>query len=139
MSRLASILVALWAGSLWTVCGIVAPTLFSMLGDRHQAGQLAARFFHIEAWMGLVIAVLLVGILAARKAIARDVASVWLIALTAGAPMISELALGPMMDSARAANDMSRFGLLHAVAGGLFFVACLGALALVWRLSRPAE
>lgn len=139
MSRIACVLAALWAGSLWTICTIVAPSLFSLLDDRGQAGRLAARFFHIEAWMGLAIGAVLIGILAARKVISRDKPSVSLIAVAAGAPMISELALGPMMDSARAAGDMSRFGMLHGVSAGLFLTACLASLALVWRFSRPAE
>lgn len=142
MTRVAAVLVALWAGSLCTVCGIVAPTLFSMLDDRQQAGRLAARLFHIEAWLGLAIAVVLLGILAARKVITRDRPSVWLIVTAAAAPMISELVLGPMMDSARAANDMGRFGMLHGVSAALFLLACVTTLALVWRLSsslnRPA-
>ena len=44
-----------------------------------------------------------------------------------------------MMDAARAANDMARFGMLHGVSAVLFLAACLGALALVLELNRPAE
>jgi hypothetical protein len=39
------------------------------------------------------------------------------------------------MDAARTAGQMSRFGLLHGIAGLLFAVACVAALALVWRLA----
>jgi hypothetical protein len=59
-----------------------------------------------------------------------------LILLTAGAPLASELILGPMMDRARALNDMARFGLLHGISAVLFCSACLSALALVWKTSR---
>ena len=44
-----------------------------------------------------------------------------------------------MMAAARAADDMSRFGLLHGVSAVLFVAAALGALALVLRFNRPAE
>lgn len=129
-------LVTLWAGSLWTICVIVAPTLFATLPERRLAGQVAARLFHIETWLGVTVAILLIAGLVARQALAAGKATLWLILLTAGAPLASELILGPMMDTARAANDMSRFGLLHGISAVLFFTACLSALALLWALNR---
>lgn len=126
-------LVTLWAGSLWTVCGIVAPQLFATLPERQLAGQMAARLFHIETWLGVVIAILLIAVFAARKIFAAGKAILWLILLTAAAPLASELILGPMMSAAREANDMARFGMLHGVSAMLFVIACLSALALVWK------
>lgn len=131
-------LVTLWAGSLWTVCGIVAPQLFATLPERKLAGQMAARLFHIETWLGVVAAILLIAIFAARKAFATSKTILWSILLTAAAPLASELILGPMMNTAREANDMARFGMLHGVSGVLFLIACLSALALVWSLNRRA-
>jgi hypothetical protein len=139
MRRLIAVLITLWAGSLWTICGIVAPTLFSTLDDRHLAGRIAAELFRIETWLGLAVALLLVALVLARRALLPGAAVFWLIAVTAGAPLASELVLGPMMDTARAANDMSRFGMLHGAAAAMFLAACGAALALVWRVSRPAE
>jgi hypothetical protein len=129
-------LVTLWAGSLWTICVIVAPTLFSILPERRLAGQVAAQLFHIEAWLGLGVAILLIGVLAARQVFATSKSTLWIIVLTAAAPLASELILGPMMDAARAANDMARFGMLHGVSAVLFLIACLSALALVWQVNR---
>jgi hypothetical protein len=74
-----------------------------------------------------------------RKALAARVGPPWLIAATAAAPLVSELVLSRMMAAARAANDMTRFGLLHGVSAVLFVAAALGALVLVVRFSRPAE
>lgn len=129
-------LVTLWAGSLWTICVIVAPTLFATLPERRLAGQVAAQLFHIETWLGIVVAILLIGVLAARQVFATSKSILWIIVLTAAAPLASELILGPMMDAARAANDMSRFGMLHGVSAVLFLTACLSALALVWQVNR---
>jgi len=126
-------LVTLWAGSLWTVCGIVAPQLFATLPERQLAGQMAARLFHIETWLGVVVAIALLAIFASRKAFAVSKAILWLILLTAAAPLASELILGPMMSAAREAGDMARFGMLHGVSAVLFLIACLSALALVWK------
>lgn len=139
MSPLIAILLTFWAGSLWTICGVVAPSLFAALDDRHTAGQLAARFFHIEAWVGLGIGTLLLVFGAIRAGNLSTRHARILIAVTAAMPLISQFALGPVMDSARAAGDMARFGILHGVAGGLFLIACVSALLLVWRFNRPAE
>ena len=82
-------------------------------------------------------AALLVAVLAARKHLSK--ATLAIIVLTAATPLISQLVVVPLMDQARAANDKAQFGRLHGVSAVLFFTACLSALALVWRLSRPAK
>lgn len=141
MLRLARTLAALWMGSLCTICGIVAPVLFATL-DRPAAGQLAARFFHVGAWLGVVLAVALLATAAARSArfpFRPDRTTLWLIAVSALAPACSELLVTPLMEHARLAGDMRAFGGWHGAAAGLFLVACAATLALVWRLSRPAE
>ena len=135
MARVATILIAFWAGSLWTICGIVAPSLFAVLDDRRIAGQLAGRFFLIETWIGAAVGALLIGFhLTGRLALPGRR---W-IAVAAVAPLASHFILGPMMDRARAAGDMARFGVLHGIAGGCFLVACVAMLIVVWKL-RPAE
>lgn len=134
----AALLVTVWAGSLWTICLIAAPSAFAVLPERHLAGLVVARLFHIETWLGAVVAVLLIAVLAAGKSIgAFKVTSRWaygLILLTAAMPLISQLAVVPLMDQARAANDMAQFGRLHGVSAVLFLTACLSALGLVWKL-----
>jgi hypothetical protein len=143
MARLTSILTALWAGSLCTICGLVAPTLFGVLDDRHLAGQLAAQIFSIAAWLGAVVGVVLLGAIVSRRVdtsgARRKRVDLWLIAVTAAGPLLSVLALRPVMEHARMANDMVRFGMLHGAAAVLFLAACAGALALSWRFNRPAE
>lgn len=139
MSRLAAVLLTLWAGSLWTVCGIAAPAAFAVLDDRHSAGRVAAALFEIETWLGAACALLLFATALVHKPLALRLGPPWLIAATAAAPLVSELVLSPMMAAARAANDMSRFGLLHGVSAVLFVGAALGALALVLRFNRPAR
>lgn len=61
-----------------------------------------------------------------------------LIAITAGAPLASEVLLRPVMDAARATGDMARFGMLHGVSAALFAIACVTAFVLAWRVNRPA-
>jgi len=139
MSRIASLVMTFWAGSLWTVCGLVAPTLFATLDDRQLAGQLAAMFFRAETYIGVIAALVLVGLSITGKLSLAGGLVKTLIAVTVAAPLISQVLLGPFMERARAAGDMARFGALHGAAALLFVVACLSALLLVWRLHRPAE
>lgn len=135
MSRVASILIAFWAGSLWTICGLVAPSLFAVLEDRKLAGQLAARFFLIETWIGVAMGAVLLGLSFSGKLVlpARS-----LVVVAAALPLVSHLLLGPLMERARAAGDMARFGILHGIAGACFLMACLAMLVVVWKFSRPA-
>jgi len=139
MLRLARILAALWAGSFCTICGVVAPTLFASLDDRQLAGQLAARFFHIAAWLGIVFAAGMIAAAAPRKSFRIDRLTGWIVGVSAVAPLCSELLIGPLMDRARAGGDMRAFGAYHTIASSLFLIACAGTLWLLWRVSRPAE
>jgi hypothetical protein len=137
VSRLAAVVLTLWAGSLWTICAIAAPAAFAVL-DRPAAGRLAGTLFQIATWLGAVCALLLFAAAFVHKPLATRLSPSWLVAATAAAPLLSELVLSPMMAAARAANDMSRFGMLHGLAAVLFVAAALGALLLVLRFNRPA-
>lgn len=135
MQRLASLLITFWAGSLWTICALVAPTLFRLLDDRRLAGQLAATFFTALTWIGVAVAVVLLAMNMAGRLPSLSRA---LVLTTAGFPLASRLLLGPLMEQARTAGDMARFGILHGIAGGCFLIACVSAALLVWKFSRPA-
>lgn len=137
MSRVAAVVLTLWAGSLWTICGIAAPVAFAVL-DRSGAGRVAGTLFLIETWLGAACALMLFAAAFVHRPLATRLNPPWLIAATAAAPLLSELVLSPMMAAARAANDMSRFGMLHGLAAVLFVAAALGALVLVLRFNRPA-
>lgn len=136
VQRIAGVLLALWAGSLVTVCGLVAPSLFAVL-ERSVAGRLAARFFLAETIIGCVVAVI---VLVAQRLTGFALPRPALIAIlvAALAPLASELILGPMMEAARAAGDMGRFGALHGVSAVLFATACGAAVFAVWAFNRPA-
>jgi hypothetical protein len=137
VSAVAGVVLTLWAGSLWTICAIAAPAAFAVL-DRPAAGRLAGTLFLIETWLGAACALLLFAAAFVHKPLATRLGPPWLIAATAAAPLLSDLVLSPMMATARAANDMSRFGMLHGLAAVLFVAAALGALVLVLRFNRPA-
>lgn len=135
--RLVAMLLALWAGSLVTVCGIAAPSLFAVLPDRHAAGQVAARLFLIETVIGVVVsASALIAFALDRVTMTRTVAV--LIVIAAIGPLASEVLLGPLMESARRAGDMARFGALHGVSALLFGIACVCSVLALWLFNRPA-
>lgn len=134
--RLAAVLLALWTGSLLTVCGLVAPTLFALL-ERSQAGQVAGRLFFAETLIGVVAAV---GIFVAQRRggfVLPRGATIGIV-VAAALPLASQLFLSPLMQAARAAGDMARFGALHGVSAALFAGACAAALFALWSFSRPA-
>lgn len=134
LDRVAVITVTAWAGGLWTICALVAPGLFALAADRRQAGDLAGAFFAYATWIGVGFAAVLT--LCAVLARSGTRHRYWLIAWTAGPPVISELVLGPAMSAARAARAMGQFGALHVVSAVLFFVACIAAALLVFDLHR---
>lgn len=134
--RLIALLLALWAGSLVTVCALVAPTVFALL-ERKLAGQVAARLFFAETIVGVVVAL---AVFALQRLSDASLSRGAMLAILAGAlaPVSSELILGPLMQAARNAGDMARFGALHGVSALLFAIACVSALIAVWLFNRPA-
>jgi len=139
MPRFTGIVVALWAGSLWTICGLVAPTLFAMLDDRALAGRLAGRFFDLATLIGVAAGAILLALTFTARYVLPGRYGRLLVGLTAGLPALSELILSPLMEQARAAGDMARFGMLHGLAAAVFMIACAGAVAVVWNFTRPAS
>jgi hypothetical protein len=137
MQRVLQVTLAAWAGSLWTICAVVAPSLFAVLPDRQIAGLVAGHFFQVAAWLGLALGIATY-VLLARRAVAwaKRLDYILLVAAVL-APLVSELGVRQMMNAARAAGDMSWFGLLHALSAVLYGVACVTTLLLVWRLGAP--
>lgn len=128
--RLAALVLSAWAGGLWTVCGIVVPGLFWLMPDnKQQAGNVAAQFFYGEVALGTLFG-LMYWALRRRALPPRDLRWLW---AGIAAPLVFFLALKPLMNSARAAGNMARFGQLHGVASVLFLIACVAVGVLVWR------
>jgi hypothetical protein len=138
MPRFTSIVLAFWAGSLWCICGVVAPTLFALLEDRTLAGRLAGRCFDLATLIGVLSAVLVFAPTIGRYVMPGRYTR-WLVSITAGLPVLSKLALSPLMEQARVAGNMTRFGALHGAAAGLFMLACVSALGMVWSFSPRAK
>ncbi len=136
-----TLLVTLWAGSLWTVGYLAAPLFFITLQDRQLAGTIAGSLFRAEAWLSLACGILLLAIfradpyLPSRKACTRVVIGM-LLCVVVGyfglQPFMAEIRAaaaqaGGVMDEAMRA----RFGLLHGVASLVYLLQSLLAVLLV--------
>jgi hypothetical protein len=138
MQRLLQVVLVAWAGMLWTICGIVAPSLFKVLPERALAGEVAGHFFSVATWVGLPLG--LVAVLASLRAGSMvNRVSRTLLSIAALAPVISELVLGPIMEAARQADNIAKFGMLHGVSALLFGIACVCLLIVVWRTAGNAS
>jgi hypothetical protein len=121
------VLFVLWAGSLWSLAAWVALTLFRMLPDRHLAGEVAARYFSVETWLGLIVMALAL-LLPGRGRLTKLYAAVGLLA-------VNEWLLKRLMGNARvhgAAYGLT-FGAWHGVSAVLYLIACAAVLIVVWR------
>ncbi len=143
--RLRSLLIALWAGSIWTVGYLVAPTLFATLADRVLAGTIAGGMFRSEAWLSIGCGLALLGLLQWRAADLAPRRRRMFIALAAGmlaCTVVSHFGLQPYMAELRAAagpsgvmeaGAKSRFGALHGVSSVLYLIQSVLAGILVWK------
>jgi glucan phosphoethanolaminetransferase (alkaline phosphatase superfamily) len=148
--RVFRLLVLVWVGSALTIGYIVAPTLFAML-ERSMAGDVAARLFRIEAFLGVACGILSLAL--ANMLVRRGAAGYrrlrWFVAGMLVCVLIGYFGLQPFMEGLREAArsaglDLAhsayaaRFGLLHGISTLLYVVETLLGVVLVWMLPEPA-
>lgn len=135
------LLAALWAGSIWAVSYLAAPSAFSVL-DSTRAGDVVGVMLTRSAWLAIVLAVLL-ALLAARAgdldARRRRVLLMLVVAMLA-CSLVVYLGLQPAMaairESAgpggvRASPLWGKFAALHGVSQALYLVESILAAVLV--------
>ncbi len=130
------VLRGLWAGCLWTVGYLVAPTLFAVLDDRGLAGQLAGRMFTGATGVSLLIAGALAAFYAWQGRTARG--RLGLVVVAGGLLALNEWGLRPFMEAARLPDGSPGpdFGMLHGISAVLWLVASVVTLVLA-ALPRP--
>lgn len=150
MRRLAeglnSLAITLWAGGLWAIGFIAAPSLFASLKDRALAGELAGNLFGLVAWMGFACAAWLLGFLAVRRG--RSVfrsGLFWLVAAMFALGLVGHFGIQPVLAELKAevwprsvmdSPLRDRFAVWHGLAGGLYVLQCLLGAALVLLQGR---
>jgi hypothetical protein len=136
LARARLLVATLWAGSLWTVGYLAAPTLFATLSDRVLAGTIAASLFRIEAMLSLACGAALLLLLWLGKdfSVARQRTLLLIILAMVACTVASHFGLQPLMAELRAAAGpagvmesaaKSRFGMLHGISSGIFLVQSL--------------
>ncbi len=127
------LVVTLWAGSLWTIGYLVAPTLFGTLHDRVLAGVIAGSMFTTGAWVSLACGVATLGLLAVSKDVTDQrrktlyiIAGVMLVFL-----VVNHFGLRPVMAEVKETGDKARFGMLHGVSMVMYLVQSVLAVFLV--------
>lgn len=145
LPKLRLLVAVLWAGSLWAVGYLVAPTLFATLSDRVLAGTIAGSMFHSMALLSLGCGLAMMLLLwratpgwdGKRR---RTVLAI--IVLMVMCTVVSHFGLQPMMAELRAAAGpsgvmesamKSRFGMLHGISSGIYLIQSLLAGWLVLK------
>jgi MFS family permease len=127
------LVVTLWAGSLWTIGYMVAPTLFGTLQDRVLAGVIAGSMFTTGAWVSMACAVATLALLALSKDVTDQRRKT--LYLIVGAMLVclllSHFGLRPVMAELKEAGDKAKFGMLHGVSMALYLVQAILAVFLV--------
>ena len=135
LERLRVLVAALWAGSLWTVGYLVAPTLFATLADKALAGSLAGAMLRSEAWLSAGVGVLLMALLGVSKDLDANTKRALRITVLAmlACVLVNYVGLWPLMAEAREAGDRSRFGMLHGLSMVVYLIQSLMGIYLVVR------
>ena len=127
------LVVTLWAGSLWTIGYMVAPTLFGTLPDRVLAGVIAGSMFTTGAWVSMACGVATLGLLALSKDVTHERRKTLYIIVGAMLVflLLNHFGLRPMMAEAKEVGDKARFGMLHGVSMVAYLVQAVLAVFLV--------
>jgi hypothetical protein len=129
LARAFRVLIILWAGSLWSLLWVAA-VVFHFLSDRHTAGLIAARLFSIETYLGLGVACLAL-LLPVRARFLPGFVAVALLA-------VNEWILKTVMTFAQTHGGTAylSFGAWHGISAGLYMLACLCVLGVLYKEER---
>jgi hypothetical protein len=145
----ATLLATAWAGGLWAIGYIAAPTLFNAQPDKQLAGMLAGQMFVAIGYVGMVCGVYLLAyrLAACGKSSLRD--SVFLIAaamlLISFAiqfeiqPLMAELKLKALPAEIMHSELASRFKNLHGLSSILYLIESLLGALLVIKLPQASS
>jgi hypothetical protein len=143
--RLRRFLPGLWAGALLCIALLATPAPFATL-DQHDAGRVVSRIFAQEAWLSLVLGVLLLLLerrraadLAESRATSQFSVGMMLALAAVFFTVLGYFGLQPLMAAAKAGQGALSFGQLHGLSFGLFGLKILAVTVLAWRALRQAQ
>jgi hypothetical protein len=133
--------VAAWAGALWAIGLLAAPTLFKMIADRTLAGSVAGRLFLYVALVGIGCGLyLLIFRLARFGTHAFRQGFFWVAFLLLALTLVGQFGVQPILAAlkqqagAHAVMESvfrDRFAVWHGVASLLYVIECALAVPLV--------
>lgn len=134
---------------MWAIGYMVAPVLFSSLGDRQLAGMVAGKLFALMGWVGLGCAIYLMGFLLVRNGAGAFRRSLfWLVLVMALMTAASQFGIQPLMAQLkldalpREVMDSvlrDRFATWHGISSILYLVQSLLGAWLVVVGARGAK
>jgi MFS family permease len=143
---LQSIMATLWVGGMWAIGYVVAPVLFSRLGDRALAGLVAGKLFSLIAWIGIASAVYLLVFRTVRYGSAVFKQGVfWIVLLMLALVCAGEFGIQPIMAALKAealpkqvmeSVLRDRFSAWHGVSSVLYIIQSLLGATLIVLLGR---
>jgi hypothetical protein len=134
-SRLAVLAAALWWGSLTATGFLVVPMLFANLASPAQAGQMAAKLFGAQTWVGVGCGMVLLMASGAREDVPRmDWGNGALVYVLLGMllALLQEFAVAPRIVMRQ------NLAVWHSAGTAMVAGQWLCALVVFWRLTRPA-
>lgn len=154
LARTRLLVATLWAGSLWAVGYLAAPTLFATLSDRVLAGTIAGNLFTNQAWLSIACALVMLVLLwatqtstggifagpAANMAAKSRRTLLIIVLVMLACTLVSHFGLQPMMATLRAAAGpggvmeeaaKNQFGVLHGISSVIYLIQSLLAAWLV--------
>ena len=133
VSKARLLLITLWAGSLWTIGYVAAPTLFATLHDNVLAGTAAGNLLRSEAWLSMAVGVLLLVLIGASRDITAGRRKLLFAVVGAmlACVLVNYFGLWPVMAEAKLAGDRSKFGMLHGISMVFYLIQSLLAGFLV--------
>ena len=143
-TRARLLVAALWAGSLWTIGYVVAPTLFLSLHDNVQAGMIVGFLLRTEAWLAIACAVILYGLVrfSAIEPARKRTLGLLIVGMLACA-LVIYVGLQPVMANLKEAAGAAglkgtpegrQFGILHGVSQLVYLVESVLAGVLLVKL-----
>ena len=133
-------LAGLWAGVLLCIGLLAAPAAFAILAPA-DAGRVAGRMFAQEAYLSLLLGMLLLVIERGRTRADAEAGkgsvlstNILLLLGTLFCTVAGYFAVQPMMAAARAGQGAGSFAALHAASAGFFALKAVLVCVLAWRV-----
>lgn len=131
MHRLPPLIAALWWASLATTGFLVVPLLFANLPTPALAGQMAARLFSAQTWVGVVCGLLLLLFSRSKKAGASASAIQGAMIFILGGMLLALLAEFAVAPRIMARENLK---LWHSLGSGMYLLQWLCAGTVFWKL-----